>query len=306
MNGTSPRSATGDRVKQLRAFCHTARLESFTRAAEHLGSSQYSVSQQVRELEGELALMLFERSGPNIRLTRIGHELLHVARPVVMELDRLHEVFEERHRGFSSTPLAIAASTTCAVKVVPRYLKQFREEHADVRVTVRLGGGIAKIGWLRAHEVELSFGAMDVVPTDIEFRRLFTSRVVLITPVNHVFAESTALDLDSLASVPMVAHPPEHYTRALLDRMARHGGVRLDVVMEFPGWDNIIRHVEMGVGVAVVPEFALNESTRVERVALDRLFPPRKYGVYRRREGMLSLAARHFLKIVEPGFASGG
>ena len=88
--------------------------------------------------------------------------------------------------------------------------------------------------------------------------------------------------------------------------MARHGGVRLDVVMEFPGWDNIIRHVEMGTGVAVVPEFALDESARVERVALDHLFPPRKYGVYRRREGMLSLSARQFLEIVEPGFAPGG
>ena len=306
MSGAGTPRAAGDRVKQLRAFCHAARLGSFTRAADYLASNQTSVSQQVRALEREFEVALFERRGPSIRLTRIGRELLDLAFPAIMEVDRLRESFEERYRGSSSAPLVIAATGTCSVKLVPGYLKRFREEHAGIRVELKIGGGTAMIGWLRAYEIELAFGAMDVAPPDVEFHRLLTSRVVLITPAGHALAGSTAPSLDSLAPFRFIAHPPEHYTRAILDKMARHAGVRLDVALELQGWDNVKQMVEIGAGVAIVPEFSLDESDRVERIALDHLFPPRHYGMYRHRGGTLSLAAQRFFDLVEPSSASGG
>ena len=61
-----------NRLKQFRAFCHAARLGSITRAAEHLMSSQPAVSLQVRSLEEELGVELFDRRGPRISLTPLG------------------------------------------------------------------------------------------------------------------------------------------------------------------------------------------------------------------------------------------
>ena len=294
-----PRAA-GDRAKQLRAFCHSARLGSFTRAAEHLVSNQSSVSQQVRALEREFAVTLFERSGPNIRLTESGRELLRIAFPVVMNTDRLRETFEEQYRRTSSRRLAIATSNTCAAKLVAGYLKRFRDEHASTRVTVRIGSGVERVAWLRDFEVELAVGAMDIVPPDLEFRLLSTGRVVLIAPAGHALAGRAALNLAEIAPFPMIAHPPGHYTRTLLDRVAHHRGVRLDIVKELRGWDIIKHHVEMGSGVALVPEFALDESDRLECISLDSRVPARRYGVYARREGTLSLPAQQFLTFVEP------
>lgn len=300
MSGAGAPRAAGDRVKQLRAFCHSARLGNFTRAADFLVSNQTSVSQQVRALEREFAVMLFERSGSNIRLTEIGRELFRIALPVVMDVDRLHETFEERYRRTSSGRLAIATSNTCAVKLVAGYLKRFREEHADTRVTVTIVGGTERVALLRDFEVELAVGAMDIVPPDLEFRLLFTSRIVLIAPAGHALAGRTAPDLAEIASFPMIAHPPGHYTRTLLEGTARHHGVVLNIVKELRGWDLIKRHVEMGFGTAAVPEFALEESDRLERIALDGGVPTRRYGVYMRREGTLSLPAQRFLALVEP------
>ena len=245
--------------------------------------------------------MLFERSGPNIRLTRVGDELFRIALPVVMDMERLPETFAERYRGISSGRLAIGTSTTCAAKMVAGYLKRFREEHDGVRTTVKVGSGTDRITWLRAHEVELAFGAMDVVPPDMELRRLFTSEAMLITPLGHPLAGRTDPSPAEVASFPMIAHPPGHYLRTLMDGVARHLGVRLDVVMELGAWDVIKRHVEMGVGIAVVPEIALDESDRVGRTSLVPRIPRRHYGVYWRREGTLSRLAQEFLELVEPG-----
>lgn len=305
MNGTGVRFAGGDRLKQLDAFCHSARLGSFTRAADYLSSNQSTVSQQVRGLERELELMLFERSGPNIRLTPIGRELLRIAFPVVMEMDRMRDTFQESHLGILPGTLAIAASTTSAASVVAGHLAQFRERHPEVRIRVMVGSGSKRLAWLRGYEVELVFGAMDAVPPDLEFHRLFTSRVVLITPADHPLAGSTAPDPLEIASFPMLAHPRGHYTRDLIESMAWLGGGRVEVTMELRGWEVIRRYVELGVGVAVVPEYALDKSDRTSRIGLDHLLPPRPFGVYRRREGAFSLPARRFLALVEPDPSSG-
>ncbi len=64
-----------DRLKHLRALCYAARLQSISRAAEQIFSSQPAVSQQVRALEQELAVLLFERNGPRIALTSAGERL---------------------------------------------------------------------------------------------------------------------------------------------------------------------------------------------------------------------------------------
>ena len=304
MSTAAKRPPPGDRVKQLRAFCHSARLGSFTRAAEHLGSSQSSVSQQVRGLERELEMKLFERSGPITRLTPIGRELLHVALPVVMDVERLPAAFEERYRGISSGRLAIGASTICAAKMVAGYVKRFREEHAAVRIVLRVGAGAERMAWLRDREVELAFGAMDVVPPDVEFCHLLTTGLVLIFPVGHALSGNPNPGAAEIASFPFIAQPTGHYARRLLEEMARHLGVRVDIAMEFPEWDLIRRHVEIGAGIAAVPEIALNDSDRVGRISLQPRVPPRRYGVYRRREGTLSRAAEQFYALVEPGSPS--
>ena len=77
----------GDRLKQLRAFCRSARLGSISRAAERLRLSQPSVSLQVSALEEELGLSLFDRRGRSLLLTHVGERLYHLALPLVHGMD---------------------------------------------------------------------------------------------------------------------------------------------------------------------------------------------------------------------------
>ena len=92
----------GSRLKQLRAFCHVARLGSVTRAAEALFLSQPAGSLQLGALETELGAQLFERQGRRINLTHEGQALYEIARPLVDGFDAIEGEFHNRLRGLST------------------------------------------------------------------------------------------------------------------------------------------------------------------------------------------------------------
>ena len=295
-------SARGDRLKQLRAFCHAARLGSITRAAEYVFSSQPAVSQQVRALEEELAVTLFERNGPRISLSPAGRQLYEAAMPVVAGVDRLPFTFAEQHHGDIFGELQLAAGRETATHVVPEYLRRFRERYPSVRPNVRTGTARERLDWLRTYEVDLVFGAMEVAPPDLEFFFIFPSRCFLITSEGHPLAGRESVEIAEAAGFPVVIPSAESEARRLADMVVRHHGLTMDVAVEVDGWSVIKRYVEAGIGISVVPDICLSDRDRVWRIPFDRYFPDRRYGVLMRRDGTPSLAAARFVQLVDPGF----
>ena len=297
----------GDRLRQLRAFCHTARLESMTRAAEYLHSSQPSVSQQVRALERELSLDLFERRGVRLTLTPAGKRLYRLAFPVVTGMDRLPNAFADRYHVSDPGELVIAAGQSTAAFVLPGYLERFRERQPRVRVHVRCGGGRERVEWLRAWEVDVALGAMDVPPPDLLYRHIFSCSHVLVTPVDHPLAGRDSFEVGELASHPLVLPRAGFYARQMMDTHMRLHGFVPEVAAEVEGWNAVKRYVEAGVGISVVPEICLTERDRVRRIRVDHLLPRMSYGMLARRDGNgeldrtgLTVAAQHFIELLIP------
>ena len=290
-----------DRLKQLRAFCHAARLRSISQAAERIYSSQPAVSQQVRTLEEDLGTTLFERSGPRIALTPAGDRLYRLAMPLVEGVDRLPDTFTEQHRGVASGDLDIAAGQTTAAFALPGYLKRFQERHPGVRVNVKIGDGRQRVEWLRAYEVDVALVAVDIPPPDLEFRPVFSYSNVLITPEDHPLAGREWVELGEVAAYPSVQHTSGRYISEVGRMILRQHGLAANVVVEVDGWNVIKLYVAAGIGIAVVPDLCLTDRDRVWRLPYTKYFPPRAYGVLTRRDDILSLAATWFMRIVESG-----
>ena len=170
-----------DRLRQLRVFCHAARLGSITRAAQHLGLSQPSVSIHVRELEHEFEAVLFDRGSFGISLTEAGERLYALAEPLVEGMERMFAHFAERIEEDLTGRVEIAASVAGAALVLPPSIKRLRDRYPGVRVRVRnhtLGEGMAL---LRAGEVEFVLGAREPLLEDMSESE---SRLGGETPVN--------------------------------------------------------------------------------------------------------------------------
>lgn len=281
----------------MRAFCYAARLGSVTKAAERVSSSQPAVSLQIRSLEEHIGVTLFERNGPRIALSAAGRSLYERALPLVEGLDGLPDAFAEAFEGRMGA-LRIGASETTASLLLPRYLSTLGECHAGIEVCVRVGSSTARLSWLRSHEVDIVFTAMDIEPPDLEFRVLLTSHYELITPPGHPLAGLTRAIPRDLGNHPMVAHSENSHIRVSSDMYLRRHGVAPNVVVAVDGWEAIKACVEAGVGIALVPTLCIGERDRVCRVPYEGALPPRRYGYVTRREHRMPLAVEKLVEVL--------
>ena len=292
-----------DRLRQLRAFCQAARLESITQAADSLGLSQPAVSLHVRELENELEAILFDRSGARISLTRAGKRLYDLAEPLVQGMDELSTSFVERLDDTISGRLRLAASTAGAAFVLPPYIKRFRDQYPNVRLRVQNCLLAEGVKLLLDDQVEFVLGVNDPHPEDaVDYFELLPYDIVLITSLDHPLAGRETVTPEEAAAWPAIVPAPGTYSRRFGETAAKQFGVEVRAVIEVGGWGVIKRYVAEGFGVSVVPSICIHETDQLSVIPLRKYFRSRSYGVFTRRGKLLSPAARRLVRLIAPDF----
>ncbi len=303
MSGETPRYYyKGSRLKQLRAFCHAARLGSVTRAAEALYLSQPAVSLQIGALEGEMNVALFERQGRRLSLTAEGEVLYELARPLMDGLDALDGEFRNRLRGMSAGELNIAAGSSTILYFLPTFVEAFREARPDVQLKLHNVTGKDGLAMIRSDEVDLAVGSMLDVPSDLDYAPVRSFDPMLITPLDHPLTAAHPLTLEAISPYGLILPPKRLTTYRLVDLVFQQRRVPYTVALEVGGWEIIKQYVAMGLGISIVTGICLTESDH-ERLAVRNLrayFPPRSYGVVIRKGKYLSPQARAFVDLVKP------
>lgn len=300
---TTPRFAyKGDRLKPLRAFCQTARLGSVSRAAEALFVSQPAITLQLQALERDLGVPLLERSGRRLVPTREGELLYELATPLVEGLDALPETFRERTRGMDAGELNIAANSTTTLYLLPKLIAHFRAEHPDVRLVLHSAITADGADLVRENVVDLTFGSMVDVPADISYAPVYSFDQVLITPPDHPLAHHPGPSLADIAAYDLILPPRRQVTLRLVDQVFQRNRTPYHVALEVGGWEVIKQYVAMGMGVSIIASGCLNEADAqtLAMRPLDKLFPPRSYGIIMRKGKLLSPPARAFVDLVQP------
>jgi len=291
-----------NRLKQLRAFCYTAQTGSVSKAAEKLFLSQPSVSLQIQALERELDTVLFERRGPNIRLSPEGKLLFELASPMVQGVDALPEAFAALCGTVQSGELNIAAGESTILYILPEPLKRFAQRYPGIRIKLHNVTGRDGLAMLRADEVDFAVGSMLDVPDDIAYHPVFTYRPVLITALDHPLAKKRKVTLEDISPHGLILPPRHLSTWRMVDVVFQQHNVEYKVALEAGGWEVIKRYVELGLGVGIVTSICITEGDRLAQIPLDQYFPKRGYGVVLRKGKFLSPQAKRFIETVSPEF----
>lgn len=287
-----------NRLKQLRAFCHAARNNSVTAAAERMHLSQPTVSLLVKSLENELGTRLFERRGPRISLTPEGKILHELAEPLVEGVENLGAVFAERCRNITSGQLDIAAGESTTLYILPPIVREFSLRYPNVRFKLHNVAGGSALDLLRANEVDFAVGPMLEIPDEVDFQPLLAYEPVLITPPDHPLAARTEPTLAQIAAYGLILPPRHMSTWRIVEFVFRQHGVRYTVTLEAQGWEVIKGYVEAGLGVSIVTSVCLRGTERLAVRPLARYFPRRSYGLILRKGKHLSPAARRFIELL--------
>lgn len=271
-----------------------------TDTADELFLSQSAISLQIKALEDEMHVVLFERRGPRIQLTPDGRKLLDMARPLVEDMDGLAERFDKEVRGnLDSGKVVIAAGESTIMYILPKLVSAFRKKHPNIRVELRNVTGRDGLEMIRKDEVDFAVGSMLDIPSDIIYIPHYSFDPELIMPLGHKLADKKHVQLKDIAPYGLILPPRRLTTWRMVDRIFQQHGVPFNVVLEVGGWEVIKRYVELDFGVSITTGICLREDDRLVVRNMSKYFPKRSYGIVERRGKHLSLAARAFLDEVK-------
>jgi len=292
-----------NRLKQLRAFCQVVRSGGISKAAEKLFLSQPSVSLQIQALERELAVTLFERRGPQLKLTPQGEMLYGLAEPLVEGIDKLQENFAAQFGSLEFGELNIGAGESTILYILPEPVRQFVAAHPGIQLKLHNVTGRDGLKMLRADEVDFAVGSMLDVPDDIEYNPIVTFDPMLITPLDHPLAQKArsgiAVTLEDVSRYGLILPPRHLSTWRIVKYVFQQHNLTFSVTMEAGGWEIIKKYVELGMGISIVTNICLTKEERLMRIPLTQYFPQRGYGLVLRRGRVLSPQARRFIEIME-------
>lgn len=236
--------------RQLRVFAEVARQGSVQRAAETLHLTPPAVSMQVRELESQVGLPLFDRGGRRLSLSTTGEYFLVYARRLLSTLKEAEDAMA-RFKGVESGVLTIGI-VSAAKYFLPQLLAQFQAEHPAVKVQLRLGNREQLAVLMRANEVDLS--VMGRAPKEWPNRAepFAMHPHVLVTAPQHPFAQAETVPAAALAREGFIVREPGSGTRAALEEYLAGYHLQPMFIMEVPSDEAIKQAVMAGLGVSLV------------------------------------------------------
>ena len=303
-------SGRRDRLKQLRTFYYAAQLKSVTRAAEYLEITHAAVSTRIRALERELGARLIDRSGGSVSRSPAGEVLYRLVEPLMRGIDDLLLNLAEQLEADPSGELRIGASHCVATSMLPSQLKQFNDSYPGVLLHIRRCAAEDGAKLLLADEVELLFGPARFLPTGagrekIDYRPLYTYRLVLATPLDHPLAGRTSVTQEDVAAYPVILRRAGMFSTRFGEAPAEALGLKSNVVLQFSAWNIIKRYVEAGIGAAVLPSAGITDADRLAAIPLKEHTGTRTGGLLVRKDRSLSPAAERFGALLERRFAGG-
>lgn len=237
-------------LRQLRIFACVARQLSFTRAARELHLTQPAISQQIKLLESEIGLPLFEHIGRRIHLTAAGEELLRYADEALELMRNAGETFAAM-RGLRRGTLKLAAVST-AKYFTPSLLRAFTPAYPEVSVKFSVGNRQEIIRQLATNETDLVIMGRPPRELDTIAESFARHPFVFIAPPDHPLARRRRLRLEQLAGESFLIREEGSGTRASTEHFFREQGVPLRATLEFSSNETIKQGVMAGMGLSFI------------------------------------------------------
>lgn len=254
---------------RLKVFRVVARHLNFSRAAEELLLTQPAVTQQIKALEDEYGVPLFDRSGGRIALTAAGQALLPYAEKLKSIADEAYEAVSSA-AGTHAGSLHLGASQTIGQYLLPNLVAAFLRENPRISVTAISGNTDEMLEALAAHRIQLALIEGPALRKDIHLEPFMEDEMVLVVPASHEWAERE-IDLRTLATQPLLIREYGSGSRRVVEAALAKAGLKakdLNTTMELDSTEGLLNGVEAGLGVTFVSRWAARNQLALGAVRL--------------------------------------
>lgn len=292
-------------LHQLEYFVAVSRTRHFTRAAEETHVSQPALSKQIQALERELGALLLSRARGNVALTPAGETLLPLAKRILADVEsarvQVHELV-----GLGRGRLRLGATPSLATVLLPDALARFHDAYPGIELGVEETGSRDLVRLLAQGELDL---ALIILPLHRRDPALATTSIlreplVVAVPADGKVVRAKPLRVRDLERYPLVMFREGYDLRDVMLAECRRARIEPRLVVQGGEMDAVLRFVESGLGVAVVPSMVLIGRKRLRGIPFAAPGLSRTIAFARRRDVDPPRAARVFRSMLVDQLAS--
>jgi DNA-binding transcriptional LysR family regulator len=283
-----------------KVFYQVARNLNFSQAAKELYISQSAVSQNIKNLEDELNTELFIRSTKNVELTKAGQVLFEHIEPAFNLIENGEKSIKEIN-ALKKGEIHIGANDTISKDFLLPYLNNFHQLHPEIQIQITNRTSSSCIELLQQNKVDLIISNLPnlKITDQMEVQKIYSFNDIFIAGKEFKEIMGQEQSLTMLKNYPLLMLEPKTTTRKFLDKLLSELGIEITASIELGSVDLLIEMAKIGLGIAFVPEYCLNLSSKdLFEVKIKEKLPARELAVVRMKNIPLSNAAEKFLQLL--------
>ncbi len=281
-------------LRLLNYFRFVCKELHFTRAAEKLGISQPTLSQQIRLLESWLDTELFFRIGKRIELTPAGAILLEHVNHIFLEIDVAKEKIQEL-KGLNRGQIRIGSSGN---HLLYAPLLTFHEQYPNLKLSVFDITTEETVQKMLSSQLDIGVVFLPVYHPQIETIPLFLSELSIAVSHAHPFAEKEAVHMEELQSQPVFLLPEQYLLRQTIDKHCLELGFSLNPIVELSEIHSLVRMTILHNGVTILPKHFAKDVTDlpIKLLEIANPLPLKEVGIIYRKGAFISHAIKAFIE----------
>lgn len=243
-------------VRNLITFLTVAEMKNFTRAAERLGYSQSAVTVQIKHLENELGVKLFDRIGKTAALTSYGHSFIEYADAAVKAMDRVSSFNADT--GADSGVLRFGVVSSILSSVFGNVLLEYHRRFPHVTVSIFEGASSEIEKKIRKSELDLAYFLDFKTPSD-EWVRIREEKepVIFVSNPGNPLCRKECVRFEDMKDEDFILMPKGENYRTIFDNELVRHNINVKPALEIVNTDLIIKLLKSGPFVSIMPEFAM-------------------------------------------------
>lgn len=284
-------------LRQLEYFMTTCEELHFTRAAEKLGITQPTLSHQIKALENELGVRLFDRIGKKTMITEAGMILYKQSHIAIGSLANAREQIQELQQIERGT-LSIGALPGELNELVSSQLINYHRKYPNIHIKLIANENVVERVMLN----ELDF-AISILPVDndkLSIQSLYHESFYFVTNATHPLASHSHIDFEQLVTTPIVMFPETHRCRQLIDSTCLIAGLSLKPFIETTTVDSLFTLVRSGIGATILSKTLIDMYHYADLIKIPIVNPQlsREVVIVSHRDRYLSQAASGFIDLI--------
>ena len=255
----------------MRTFCEIADTLNFTKASERLNLTQSAVSHQIKALEDELGVKLFLRGKRGVKLTDAGRSAVESSRKILDEAESMRQQVAGREQALAGS-VRVAAATQALVYLFAPLFEDFMDSHDSVELVFRTTANTEQtIGDVLEGLVDVGFASMAVYSPTLETIELFSDELMLVVGKKHGLAAKKEVSISELEKERWVLFERGASIRRATDDFFKKVQVKPEKALESNDTYFVKLMVEHGLGVSLMPSWAVREEVKTGKLAQVRV-----------------------------------